>query len=113
MYPIEITEEERKLNFELQEIKNPEAHYEFNPVTIKAVICRLGPSDRIIKLCDPSGRVRYLHQRYGILECQKDKDSSPDWHPLREPDDDPIAAIKKSKLGVADFKVKIIPKIPE
>lgn len=114
MYPTEITEEEIKINFELQEIKNPEAHSAFEPDTIKAVIRKLGPSDRIIKVCDPSGKVMYSHQRYGIFDWQEGKGSSPDWHPLRNPDDDPIVAIEKSTLGVEDnFTAKIIPKIPE
>jgi len=95
MCPTTISEAEKKAGFKIDEIDNPDGHYAFSPSKIPAVICPIGPSDRVIKMIDPNKQVFYRGQRYGKALLPDVK-----WRPLEVVDIDPCAAVAKAKALV-------------
>lgn len=112
MFPDMLTKEESELGYMVEETKNPEAHYAFHLPTIKAVVFKLGQSDRIIKMECPSGNVFYKHQRYGTFTG--DAKGDPSWLPYCDTFDyAPGEAILKARAGVQVESSKITPHDPQ
>jgi hypothetical protein len=72
--PNDITELEQQAGFQIISIENPEGHYAFSTQMIPAVVCPIGPSDRVLKVRQPDGVVHYRHQRYGLRKSRLRKE---------------------------------------
>jgi hypothetical protein len=106
MFPDSLTQEEENLGYQIEETDNTEGQYAFHLHTMKAVVCRLGPSDRIIKMRDPSGTIIYKRQRFGTWGW--DTKGTPSWLPFGDTwDYSPEEAILKVRAGVQVESVKI------
>lgn len=57
-----LTNQDKKLGFELKTIKNPSEDYFLSPECIEAVVLELSSVERIIKIVDPTEEYSYLHQ---------------------------------------------------
>lgn len=62
--PTDVTPQEQAAGFSLQTIDNP-FHAAGQPLKVRAVICTLSPSRRIVKLILPGDRIGYQLHRYG------------------------------------------------
>ncbi|BBO80450.1 hypothetical protein DSCO28_10160 [Desulfosarcina ovata subsp. sediminis] len=97
----EISEDDSTAGFEEKSIDNPNGHYCLESPQIPAVICEVGPSDRIIKLNEINGIPYYKHQRYGLWPFQTDE-SKATWLQCGDEywfrPDDAVAAVK-AKVG--------------
>lgn len=82
LYSIELTEAERSLGFELVETHNPGAGYAFADARMRAVVRKLGPSDRVIKTVNlmNGGKPVYKLQRFGVQRFAQEV--PPEWHAL-------------------------------
>lgn len=97
----EINDSDRAAGFAEKNIENPKGHYFLEQPEIPAVICEVGPSDRIIKLNETNGISIYRHQRYGLWPFQKDENKAT-WLPCGDEywfrPSDAVAAVK-NKIG--------------
>lgn len=114
MFATDVTEEERKLGYEICDIDNPQKYGLFPSPTIKAVVCRLGESDQIVKVNTSYGVIGYSHQRYGLYDWQEERGEEPNWKPVNMYFD-PKSAIDKASMGFENIfpnRAVIIPKVP-
>ena len=74
LYPTDLSEEERQAGFSIRSVNDPHGHYRdalslhqalVPPKLIPAVVCYVGPSDRVIKKQSADGTINYRGQRYG------------------------------------------------
>lgn len=111
LFPEEITKAEIAAGFEKSLINDLHNNIVGNPIKIKAVVCHIGDSDRVIKIMNPiDGGVEYLHQRYGWYDCKED-DIKPVWISISDPAKvDPAVAVQNAIKFCGDkFTPKIIP----
>jgi hypothetical protein len=95
-YSDELTGREADLGFQLREVKNPHGEFAYSLPTVRAVVLPLGPSDRIIKLNNPTtGRPAYQHQRYGTWTMTV----RADWKPVQVAFPSPELAIRSQSAG--------------
>src|SRR5579872_3537905 len=76
-YADELTREEKNWGFELLDVKDPRESQLGRP-KIKAVVYKLGPSDRIVRVATVKGNWAYRHQRYGRMGTM----TTPNWLPV-------------------------------
>lgn len=112
--PNDITESEQQAGFQIISIENPEGHYALSAQMIPAVVCPIGPSDRVLKVRQPDGVVHYRHQRYGLWRSQAE-DEEPKWLPavgneMHFLPEDAVAAAR-SRLG-EECETPIVIKVP-
>jgi len=112
LYPTELTEEEKKLGFEITDVENPEGKFTIGPTTVKAVVNRIGPSDRVIKMQSPDGKIiDYQCERYGQFKGQEDR-FPPDWLTTGLQYNNPDRAVSIAKSRKDAPLNNIITKIP-
>ena len=71
-----LTKEEENWGYQLLDVENPSDRESDCPI-VKAVVYKLGQSDRIIKVVTVDGSCRYKHQRYGRIGTSIA--TPPDW----------------------------------
>jgi hypothetical protein len=102
MYSKELTGDDKKAGFVLAEVEPGQ----------QGVMFRLGPSDRVLKMVDPAGCIRYTHQRYGKYEFQA-PDAPATWKPaFEEYALDPVNAIRLARENEKrEASIRIIPSL--
>ncbi len=107
LHPTEVTDREQRLGFIVDHDANPRKHYLGEPETVPAVVCPVGPSDRVIKLRDPNGTIHYRAQRYGSWAFSNSEEKK--WLPAGDAEHfDPDEAVT---LAQAQVGKEVEPKI--
>ncbi len=115
-YRNDLTPEDESLGFELNEIEDPDGAggIYLERVRVKAVVKKLGPIDRIVKINNlATGSVAYQHQRYGTFGTT----GSVGWKPYGVTCPNAPQAIRGAESGFDDDQsqpghVPVTPKIP-
>jgi hypothetical protein len=94
LFPTDLTDDEEAAGFQIEDIANPEGSSN-RPLKIKAVVCLLAPSYRLVK-----NRLSVRDRHHYTLELfcifKRTPDALPEWTPVDEMsyDDDPHRVVE-------------------
>ncbi|QDU75104.1 hypothetical protein Pan97_21260 [Bremerella volcania] len=99
-YSDELTDHEQELGFKRVLTVNPRFGFAGRANMVPAVVLRIGPSHRIIKLVNPDGNIEYSHQAFGSYFPPGNIDYNDDeWNPVLTPMPSAESAIRMALAG--------------